>query len=328
MEAKYVKLSEVVATARNTNDIVCVNCKHLIDQNDENNVYVYQFNGLKGYTAKGKCAYMHKACCEPKRYGRKHVENTTGTPNTTEPRIRKIGLEFEQYSKKWVYSGNHEKAIENFRYCLLNDEAFARVYVSSLLLGSKKTGHGQESTFDSSVTTETTVCNFDLCSGSKWLHNMSDEEIAILADVRCGAHIHVSSNHCGYNETTKAIYEEILKRINKMGAVDRFWYFGRDFSDFCGNYIGNGGHFACTGNDRYGAINIQPDTGCTIEFRLAHVRDAEQFIQCCKWWKATVNYINDNIEKVYNGTWTAERLGKKAANIIDGLYSGRFAKGE
>ena len=325
MKVKYVALSEVVATARNTDEIICVNCKHIISSGEE---YVYQFDGLKGYTANGKCAYMHKACCEPKKYGDEHVENTTGTPNTTEPRVRKIGIEFEQYSKYWVYASSYADKVKNFRYCLLNDEAFARVYISSLLLGSKKAGHGQEGTFDSSTTTEVTICNFDLCSGSAWLHNMSDEEIDILNNPHNGAHIHVTSNHCGYTPIVKAIYQEVLNRINEMPVVDRVFFFGRDFSDFAQNYIGNGDHRDNYGNDRYGAINIQPDTGCTIEFRLSRVINADQFIQCCKWFKATVNYVNDNIHKVYEGKWSASRLGKKAASKIEGLYNGTYAKGE
>ena len=48
-----------------------------------------------------------------------------------------------------------EKNDEEFRHLITTDEIFARVYISSLFLGSKSTGHAQQATHDCSVTTET-----------------------------------------------------------------------------------------------------------------------------------------------------------------------------
>lgn len=315
---KVVKTNEVNNNARNTSNVCCCGCHHTISKRvdgTEVNPICYAIEGLSGYVEEGKVAYMHDTCLEPLRYhASDRIENITGTQNTTELRLGDISCEFELYRE-----GYKNPTLEEFRYLICNDPVFARVYISSLFLGSKSTGHAQQATHDCSVTTETPLRNMDLCSPSKWLHNMTDEALELLDNDNCGGHIHVNSNHCGYNRTTKTIYNEVLKRIERMGCDDRIKYFGSDFRYYADD---------CVGDDHYSTINLEPSTGCTIEFRLARVRNADQYIQCCKWWRATVQVVNKHYHKVVNGTWTAEHLGKKAAQQIDRLYAGAFRKGE
>ncbi|MBO7731828.1 MAG: hypothetical protein J6S67_04730 [Methanobrevibacter sp.] len=318
LTVKIVKTNEVNSNARNTSSVCCCGCHHTISKRvdgTENNPICYAIEGLSGYVEEGKIAYMHSACLEPLRYhANERIENITGTQNTTELRLGDISCEFELYKE-----GYQNPTLEEFRYLITTDKIFARVYISSLFLGSKSTGHAQQATHDCSVTTETPLRNMDLCSPSKWLHNMTNEAFKLLNNDNCGGHIHVNSNHCGYNTITKTIYKEVLRRIENMGRDDRIKYFGSDFRYYADD---------CVGNDHYSTINLEPSTGCTIEFRLARVRNADQYIQCCKWWRATVQVVNKHYHKVVNGIWTAEHLGKKAAQQIDRLYAGAFRKGE
>ena len=318
LTVKVVKTSKVNNNARNTDSVCCCGCHHAISNRidgEEMNPICYAIEGLSGYAEEGKTAYMHAACLEPLRYhASNRIENITGTQNTTELRLGDISCEFELYRE-----GYRNPDLEEFRHLITTDEVFARVYISSLFLGSKATGHAQQATHDCSVTTETPLRNMDLCSPSKWLHNMSEEALELLDNDNCGGHIHVNSNHCGYNSITETIYNEVLKRIEDMGSDDRIEYFGSDFRSYADD---------CVGYDHYSAINLDPSTGCTIEFRLARVRNAEQYIQCCKWWRATVQVVNKHYHKVLSGAWTAKHLGIKAAKQIDRLYAGAFRKGE
>ena len=238
LTVKVVKTSEINNNARNTNNVCCCGCHHTISKRidgTEINPICYAIEGLSGYVEDGKTAYMHDTCIEPLRYhASDRIENITGTQNTTELRLGDISCEFELYKE-----GYQNPTLEEFRHLITTDPVFARVYISSLFLGSKSTGHAQQATHDCSVTTETPLRNMDLCSPSKWLHNMTDNALELLNNDNCGGHIHVNSNHCGYNRTTKTIYNEVLRRIERMGCDDRIKYFGSDFRYYADDCVGD-----------------------------------------------------------------------------------------
>ena len=320
MKVIKTTLKEAIDNARNTNVLKCSCCGGIISLNADGsnaNEVVYAIDGLRGFCEEGKQAFEHEPCFLPKRYHeRGRIENITGTPNTTWLRLGDISCEFE------MFDGIAAPSREEFDSIVQdtnNHQDFINVYVSSKHLGHSKTGHGQQSTEDCTVTTETPVRNQDLYSVSAWLRNMPESEIAILNNENCGAHIHVNSNHCGYSSKVERIYERVLKRIADLSPEKRIELFGSDFRDYASNCVGCGHH---------AAINVTPSTNSTIEFRLSRVRTAEQYVQVCKWWRATVQVVNKWYFKVEDGTWMPEQLGNKAAQQFDRLLSGSFRKGE
>lgn len=283
------------------NGCVCRGCRLPINGDA---VAVY---GMSGWSESDKAVFLHRDCFYPVRYHGARRENITGTQNTTWIRLGDISCEFEMYSEVGGY---------DFEYAIKHDDAFARVFTTSLALGSSKSGQYQQSERDCTVTAETPLRNMDLYSVSAWLRNMSDEEIAILNNDNCGAHIHVGCNHYGNGR----VYEPFVDRLCHMSTSDRIKYFGSDFRGYADDFVSYGGHDGC--------VNVEPSTGCTIEFRLPRVRTAEQYVQCCKFWRAVVQVVNRWYFKVDNGLWTPYKLGEKACKQFDRLYAGAFAKGE
>lgn len=293
--------------ARTTKDCKCRICGGVISTISD----CVSVQGLKGYASNDKNAYFHKNCFYPKRYhASDRRENISGIRNNfSELRLGDISSEFEVVSEN-----------DDFEYDIINDEAYANVYVTLLGFGSKaNNGIFQQSTQDCTVTSETPCRGRNLYGTSKWLHERTEEELDMLRNERCGAHIHVTANHCGSYSARRA-YEVVLERISNLSSQERIKIFGSDFREYAGDEVSLGSHCA--------AINCEPSTGCTIEFRLARVRTADQYIEVCKWWRATVNVVNKYIWKVNNGQWTPEQLGQKAAKQFDRLLSGAFRKGE
>lgn len=281
------------------NNNICRICGHAFSG------HAVTVNGLVGYVSDGKRAFFHPTCFEPLRYhDSDRKENISGVrDNVTELRLGNVSCEFEAVSEN-----------DDFEYDIEYDEAFAKVYVTLLGFGSKNNdGLFQQSTKDCTVTTETPCRGKSLKGTSKWLYARTEEELDCLRHDYCGGHIHVTANHCG-DSRAKYVYLEVLRKISALTPNERIKWFGSDYREYAGERVSMGTHDA--------AINCSPSTGCTIEFRLAKVRTAAQYIAVCKWWRATVDVVNKWWYKVERGEWSPERLGKKAAKQVDMLISG------
>lgn len=285
-----------------SNGCTCRGCRLPI------NGYAVSINGMSGWCEDDKKVFLHPDCFFPVNYHGSRRENITGTPNHTWIRLGDISCEFEMYS---------EVADTDFDYAITHDDDFARVYCSSLSLGSSKSGQFQQSEHDCTVTAETPLRNMDLYAVSAWLRNMTDDELLILNNENCGAHIHVGANHFGCDS---ALYEPFVDRLIQMTSLERVKWFGSDFRGYADDFVSRGGHDGC--------VNVRPSTGCTIEFRLPRVRTAEQYVQVCKFWRAVVQVANKWYYKVDNGLWSPYRLGEKMAGQFDRLFAGAFRKGE
>ena len=280
---------------------ICRACRHAIIGEG------VSIKGMTGWCDADKKAFLHRECFFPVNYHGSRLENITGTQNHTWIRYGDISCEFEMYS---------EVADTDFDYAITHDNDFARVYCSSLSLGSSKSGRFQQSERDCTVTAETPLRNMDLYAVSAWLRNMTEDELLILNNENCGAHIHVGANHYG----NKEMYEPFVDRLKEMSGRERVEWFGSDFRGYADDFVSRGGHDGC--------VNVRPSTGCTIEFRLPRVVNAEQYLQICKFWRAVVQVGNKWFFKVDNGRWSPYRLGEKMAGQFDRLFAGAFRKGE
>ena len=285
----------------NASGCTCRACRHAIIGEG------VSIKGMPGWCDAGKKAFLHHECFFPVNYHGSRLENITGTQNHTWIRYGDISCEFEMYS---------EMADTDFDYAITHDNDFARVYCSSLSLGSSKSGRFQQSERDCTVTAETPLRNMDLYAVSAWLRNMTEDELLILNNENCGAHIHVGCNHYG----NKEMYEPFVDRLKEMSGRERIEWFGSDFRGYADDFVSRGGHDGC--------VNVRPSTGCTIEFRLPRVVNAEQYLQVCKFWRAVVQVGNKWFFKVDNGLWSPYRLGEKMAGQFDRLFAGAFRKGE
>lgn len=312
----------------NNNNAICMYCGCTIEEGDS----CVRIDGLTGYGADGMARYFHMPkswddnaykCFACKPYHAQLKENIIGTHNATWYRHGRLSLEVEAVSIKAIENGYCADDYDAWEWAVIdnNDPAFQYVYVSLKLAGSKEKflngekAIAQDTEEDCTVTTEGHVSQNNLKGFSRRVHTFDDEMMKCLQSPKAGCHMHMGCDRMDliglYGEE---LFTPLFNRIKAMTADERIEKFGRDFAHYATASIGY--HGDC--------INWHTSHN-TVEFRLAHVRTADQIIQCAKWWRGTINIINKYGYRVHDSR-TASKLGIRLANELN-YWDTKYAKG-
>lgn len=289
--------------ARNTDSVICKGCGEVITSD-----YCYAVDGLKGYSIEGKLLHFCPPCTERVHYHDERRENRTGTQNYTWIREGDTSLEIEtcsQFYNTWLQA-------------ILNDMDFAEVYFTIIMMGYQRTGKSQQIENDCTNHGEGHARGRDLYSVSKWFYNRTEGQLDTMRDARCGCHMHVSCIYHFSDNIWFEIFNPVYQCMKFNGDESKMIeYWGRTFT-----------HYARESKGYHGdAINWH--TGYdTVEFRLPHVRTADQIIRCVKFWRACVNVVNKWGYKVVDEK-TAAHLGQKIVKqcFIPLVNGTKFYKG-
>lgn len=305
MEVRKIFTEQANKKARNTNNVICKGCGEIITSE-----MCYEVDGLKGYAVDGKCLHFCIPCTRRKEYHESdRRENITGTLNYTWIRKGDFSLEIETMS---MYYSQWEDA-------LLNDKDFAEVYFTLLMLGYQKSGKSQQCEYDCTNLGEHHARGKDAYSVSKWFYNRTEAQMDCMRDDRCGCHMHVNCNYRFSDDVWFKIFNPVFQCMKFGGDAEKMIeYWGRTFTTYAQE------------NKGYHGDAINWHTGYnTIEFRLPHVRTAEQIIRCLKFWRACVDVVNKWGYKVEANENKAAWLGDKIVRecFIPLVNGTKFYKG-
>lgn len=311
--------------------ITCVRCGGTLQDGDT----VVRVNGLSGYGKEGFNKYWHYSdddCNGFKEVSYHHTrkENIVGSHNVTWYREGRISVELEAVSS--VATEYYLEAMDVVFDDVIDedgetinnrrvDKDYQYIYVTCLLFGSKtlydkgEKAITQDNEHDCTVTHEGHRSQNNLKGFSKWIHGLTPEMLDCLRHPDAGCHIHMECDYPNIvNQYGDILFTPLFERIKAMSSDERIEKFGRDFTHYASRSMGF--HGDC--------INWHTNHN-TVEFRLAHVNTADQIIQCCKWWRYTINLINKKGHKV-----NTPRKAATLANVIEhslNYWDTLFAKG-
>lgn len=151
--------------------------------------------------------------------------------------------------------------------------------------------------------------------------------LEVVNNPSCGAHIHASINNIGI---VRRFYHSLFLPLNdylqSLGSEELERVFGSDFRSY-----------ACP-IDRYSEptnhsnfINTQHDN--TLEFRLPRITSARQYIECVKFWRKCVWYINSYFCSIWNESASreekkalAQKVGAQLVQYTQYLVNGDYIK--
>ena len=305
MKVAKIRTMEANRKARNTNEVICKGCGEIITTE-----YCYEVDGLKGYAVDGKALHFCPSCTQRKGYhDDDRRENITGTLNTTWFRLGDFSLEIETCSQ--FYS--------QWEDALLNDDDFAEVYFTLLMLGYQRHKHSQQCEYDCTNHGEHHARGKDAYSVSKWFHARTESQLDTMRDARCGCHMHVNCNYQFTDAIWFQIFNPVFQCMKFGGNADKMIeYWGRTFTTYAQENKGYHGD----------AINWHTGHN-TVEFRLPHVVSADQIIRCLKFWRACVDVVNKWGHKVLLNPNNAPWLGQKIVRecFIPLVNGTKFYKG-
>ena len=316
-----VRVSEENTKARNTDTITCCNCGEIIPEkdNDNNDVFCYRVDGMPGYSEDGKAVHFCINCTRPVMYHGNRRENRTGTDNYTWIRKGDFSLEIEACSVKYPNLWGRD-----FEYVLLNDMDYATIHFTACMCGKSASGKGQQAESDCTVVTENHMRGRDAKSAAAWFRNRSEAQLDCLRNDRCGCHMHVNCNYHFSDDIWFKIWNPVFQCMKfkdengNPNEAKMIEYWGRTFTTYAMMEKGFHGD----------AINWHTGHN-TVEFRLPHVRTADQIIRCLKFWRACVDVVNRVGHKVEANPNKADWLGQKIVRecFIPLINGTKFYKG-
>lgn len=287
------------------------------------------------------CIYAHEPCVMPTLYGDEERENIAGTPNVTIEKKPRTSVEVEMFNDIINRAGGQRERQHKAMDILCSGDypELTDLYVSILLFGCKHSDSPlQDIGLDSSTALEGHFSEVSIEASSKVFHNLTSTQVEILANDNNGHHIHCDTINASY-EIKKTCFEYVLKAIQLMPLWERLDKFGSDFRFFATTEVGKKHTYRNrrTGEEIhhypwdnpnewdaiYPAICLHSHT---TEFRLSRFKNADQMINCMKWWRGTVQLFNDNYLLVENGSKSIEWLGRRLARELK-YWDTKYTKG-
>lgn len=315
---KLVNMDEVMSRRGRKPQACCGCCRGFSAHAD---VVQIHYEGLGG---DGHDFYGHVNCVMPTFYGDEERENLSGTQNVTYEKTPRTSFEIEIFEELINPDGSYLSQSERRRRAidvLLNNvnPALTSLYVKLLVFGTKhrEDARTQDIGLDCSTALEGHITQLSFEGSSKFFHNLTDEQIALINNEHNGAHIHCGCAYVDYSRVFEPVFDVLVKYFKSLPLNKRLEYFNSDFRHYAGAYVGY--------NDHGSSVNMSDIP--TAELRLARFRDADQYIKLAKVWRGVVKVFNTYAYKVETGQWTAEHLGNKLVKEFKHIEGTKYNKG-
>lgn len=303
----------------------CMKCHHGFTSNAD--IVQIDYDGLAGGD---HFIYAHETCAKPVFYGDEEHENLGGTDNTTFEKTPRTSVEIEMFNSTINpddrYYSQHERQVKAWNLLIKEDKnedekELTDLYVKFLVFGTKhkEVKTLQDIGLDCSTALEGHITELSIEGSSKLFRNLTTKQVAILNDRHNGAHIHCECVNVSFS-IFKACFDYLVdyfKYLSENQPEKMIEYFGSDFRDYAGSYVGYCDHGSC--------VNMSGIP--TAELRIARFNNAEQYVKLMKTWRSVVKTFNTKVVKVLNGSWTCEQVGKWLVKDFKNIEGTKFNKG-
>lgn len=151
--------------------------------------------------------------------------------------------------------------------------------------------------------------------------------LSIVDNPNCGAHMHNAIDNIGI---VRRFYHSLFMPLNdylkSLGSEELERVFGSDFRGYATPINRNSDAMSHSN-----FVNCQHEK--TLEFRLPRVTSARQYIECAKFWRKCVWYINSHFCAVWNESASrdekkalAQKVGAQLVQYAQYLVNGDYIK--
>ena len=271
--------------------------------------------------------YAHCDCVKPVFYGNEEHENLGGTENVTYEKTPRTSMEIEMFNAAINpddrYYSQHERQEKAWQLLTRKTKTqeemeLTDLYIKFLVFGTKhkEVKTLQDIGLDCSTALEGHITELSFEGSSKLFHNLTDMQVDIINNPHNGAHIHSSCANVTFT-IFKACFDVLVDYFKALPIEKRIEYFGSDFRDYARAYVGYNDHGSC--------VNMSGIP--TAELRIARFNNADQYVKLMKVWRGVVKTFNTKVEKVLDGTWSCEHVGKWLVKEFKNIEGTKYAKG-